>query len=193
MDVRFLLFIVAMATATLAAPSQPTLIGIKDSADLFSSCNACISNSNEKSVFVKRLWFPLAPAEYSCLRLNSISMYNIIINVYCNTSDCEAVTDSSFPRVIIEPDSITCNYSQDVVSTLNTSTSRYFINSGTSTTLESTEKYQTFRLCTEIGEWIVLVFVLVVFLSKSRPHLQTIVGRIARTLSFVRVARADIN
>jgi hypothetical protein len=69
-------------------------------------CVSCVSKAD--SMYIKRLWFPLAPAEYTCLNCSDVlSVNNIIVEVVCNPVDCIGIKNR-YPSKIFHPSNVSC-------------------------------------------------------------------------------------
>jgi len=128
-------------------------------------CKRCIKNYT--NVFIKRLWFPLAPADYICMNLNTkMTKYNIIVEAICDLNMCKGI-DLRHPKFIIDPSKKLCSNDSVNYTIVDTNT---VPNGGESEgDLKSTWP-QTLKLCVHIGEGLFVLFVIVSYLIKSRQQ-----------------------
>jgi len=140
--------------------------GVEQTLDIEADCKDCVKNST--SVYLKRLWFPLAPADYTCINLNeSLSKHSIIVEAVCELGMCKGI-NSRKPKHILDPTEQFClNKSVNVTKVdLNID----YINP-TGDVEETVSTWpQTLKLCVHIGEGLFVLFVIVAYLVKSREQ-----------------------
>jgi len=145
--------------------------------DVEEDCKKCIIN--QTNVFIKRLWFPLAPADYICIHSNTqMTKHNIIVEAVCDLELCQGI-ESREPRIIIDPMKKLCINDTKNLTTVNMN------NVHDHGEIEGDFQSiwpQTLKLCVHIGEGLFVLFVLVSFLVKSRQQLTHVISSVYRRI-----------
>jgi hypothetical protein len=127
-------------------------------------CLQCINVSNR--MFIKKLWFPLAPPEYVCMNYTkTLSRHNIIVEVICKVNESLGISHRN-PSRIVNPANISCYLHEE----------DFFIHSvevndhGTSSS--------QWRLCWDIGEAVFLIIVCLVLIVRGRHNIMSVLQSI---------------
>lgn len=74
-------------------------------------CKDCTAVGN---IFLKTIWFPIAPPEYLCINSSQkVSKRNLITDVVCNQDDCKNISFKK-PSKLWDPNLIHCECGRNV-------------------------------------------------------------------------------
>jgi len=129
-------------------------------------CLDCLHNTSK--IFVKRIWFPLAPPEYSCFpKTHTFNNNNIIVEVACRNLDCEGIS-TRVPVSILSEANFDCESEISRIAVQKTNN-----NNNNNSSSSNSYEYKTpmWKLCVDVGEWLLLCFILLVLFFKERRRL----------------------
>jgi hypothetical protein len=120
-------------------------------------------------MYLKKLWFPMAPPEYSCInRSLPVSINNIIVEFACQIADCVGMK-SRYPSRIFHPYKVSCL--QD-----RTSQPSLLSHGEAKVSEETSEDWNgILKVCTDIGGTLAFIILIVIVIVRGRQSISSFV------------------